>query len=810
MLRNYFKIAFRNLLKNKLYSFINIIGLAIGLTCFLLISLYVVDELSYDRQYQDAERIFRINSDIKIGGAEQRMAVSSDPFGATLKKDYAEVEQYVRLYANNSRRFIKKGNEFLVENDCLHADSTFFEIFPLDVLEGNPKTALIEPNTIVISKTTAQKYFGNTSALGKTLSVGVNNPVEYKITAVYEDMPANTHFQANMIFSFKNINDYSFGNFLSHNFYTYIKLRKGVDYQQFEKKFDVVINKYILPQAKAFMDINSMDDFKKEGNYLKYSLTPLLDIHLKSDRIYEISNNGDIQYVYIFSIVALFLLLIACINFMNLSTARSANRAKEVGIRKVMGTQRNSLILQFMSESVLTSYLAFNLALVFTILLIPYFNEIAGKQFTYQTLFQATYLPFLFILPLIVGILAGYYPSFFLSSFRPIEVLKSKINANFRRSNFRSTLVTFQFVTSLVLVISSFIIYRQLNYIQHKNLGFSKDRVLVVTGTSSLRDNNDVFKQEVKKIAGVKNATFAGFLPVANSSRSDETFSTEAVFTAKNGLNMQSWGIDEDYIPTLGMEISKGRNFSKSFSTDSSAIIINEKAAKMLGFNDPIGKILYIRDDKNQAIGLTVVGVIKNFHYASMRENVGPLCFKYGRSSWVTAFKINTEQPQELIKQIEAKWKVLAPEMPFNYHFMDESFDEMYRAEQRIGTIALIFALLTIFIACLGLFGLITYIAEQRTKEIGVRKVLGASVWSIVQLISKDFLKLVFFAFIIATPLAYYTMDTWLKGFVFRTDISIWIFIGAGAITTIISLLTVSYQSIKAALMNPVKSLKSE
>jgi putative ABC transport system permease protein len=554
-----------------------------------------------------------------------------------------------------------------------------------------------------------------------------------------------------------------------------------------------------------------MKDFEKAGNYLHYSLTPLLDIHLKSDRIYELSANSDIQYVYIFSIVALFLLLIACINFMNLSTARSANRAKEVGIRKVMGTQRSNLIMQFMSESVLTSYLAFGFSLILTILFIPYFNEIAAKQFSYKSLFQSQYVPFLILLPLIVGVLAGYYPSFFLSSFRPIEVLKSKINANFKRSNFRNTLVTFQYVTSLVLVISTFIIYKQINYIQHKNLGFSKDQVLVVTGTASLRDNNDVFKEEVKKIAGVKNAAFAGFLPVSNSSRSDNAFSTEAVFTAQNGFSMQIWDIDEDYIPTLDMKVLKGRNFSKSFSTDSSAIILNEQAVKLLGFTDPIGKKLYTKtDDPNQVIGLTIVGVVKNFHYESMREAVGPLCFRYGRSAWATAFKINSNEPQTLIKQIEAKWKALAPEMPFNYHFMNESFDEMYRAEQRIGEIALIFALLTVLIACMGLFGLITYIAEQRTKEIGVRKVLGASIWSIVQLLSKDFLKLVCIAFIIATPLAYYAMYTWLNDFVFRTDISPWIFVGAGAVTLLIAVLTVSYQAIRAALMNPVKSLKTE
>ena len=810
MLRNYLKIAWRNLLKNKLYSIINIFGLAIGLTCFLLISLYVVDELSYDRYLKDAARIYRIHSDIKFGGTEMKMALSSDPFGPTLKKDYPEVEQYVRLFAQNSRRFIRKGNEFLVENNCVNADSTFFEVFPLHVLEGDGKTALNAPNTVAISKSVAKKYFGDGPAVGKILSTGVNNPQEYKVTAVYEDIPQNSHLRTNIIFSFKNV-DYTFGNFLSHNFYTYVKLKEGVDYKQFEKKFDGFINKYILPQAKAFIDIKSMDEFKKAGNYIQYSLMPLLDIHLKSNKLYEFGVNGNIEYVYIFSIVALFLLLIACINFMNLSTARSANRAKEVGIRKVLGTERNSLIRQFMAESILTSYLAFGIALVFTTALLPYFNQIAGKEFTPTTIYQPAYLPFLLALPLGVGALAGYYPSFFLSSFKPIEVLKSKLNANFKRSNFRNALVTFQFVTSLVLVISTFIIYRQLNYIQHKNLGFSKDQVLVVTGTSSLGENNRVFKEEVKKMAGVKAGAFAGYLPVANSSRSDNTYSKTAVIDVKNGFNMQNWVIDEEYIPTLGMEIIKGRNFSKAFGADSSSIIINEETAKMLGYDDPVGKNLYAgTGNASETSTLTIIGVVKNFHYSSMRENVGPLCFRYGRSGWDMAFKINTSESQQLVKQIEGKWKQLSTGMPFNYHFLDDSFNEMYQAEQRVGTIALIFAILTIFIACLGLFGLITYIAEQRTKEIGVRKVLGASLWSIVGLLSKDFLKLVGIAFLIAAPLAYFAMNTWLEDFAFRVEIPWWIFVAAGVATMLLAFLTVSFQSIKAALMNPVKSLKSE
>jgi len=811
MFRNYLKITWRNLLKNKVFSIINIVGLSIGLACFLLIALYVIDELSYDRFYQNADRIYRINTDFSFGGTDMKMAQSSDPMGAILKKDYPQVEQFVRIYNNDGRKFIKKGNEFITENQIAHADSTLFDVFSIPVLEGNPKTALNDPNTVVISESAAKKYFGTTQAVGKTLEVGVNNEAIYNVTAVYEDMPTNSHLRFEFIFSMDNV-DYDFGNFLSHNFHTYIRLQNGTDYKAFEKNFDTVLAKYILPQVKQVMEIESMDDFKKAGNKLEYSLIPLIDIHLKSDCAHEISINGDIQYVYIFGAVALFLLLIACINFMNLSTARSASRAKEVGIRKVLGTERQTLMGQFIAESALTSYISLGLALFFILLLIPYFNDIAAKSFTFSTFFNLKYLPFLLLLPLVVGVLAGYYPAFFLSSYKPIEVLKTKLNAGFAKSNLRNLLVTFQFVVSLTLIIATVIVYQQLNFIQTRNLGFNKDQVLILSGTTALQNNKEAFKNQVLQIAGVKSGSYAGYLPVSNSSRSDNIFSPEAVVTPKNGVSMQLWDIDYDYIPTLSMEIAKGRNFQKSFGSDSTATIINETAAKMLGYDNPIGKKIYtmISPTSDVALGLTIVGVVKNFHYESLRQNISPLCFRLGYNRWEMAFKINTANTPALISQIEAQWKKIAPEMPFKYHFLDESFDDMYRTEQRVGKVALIFSFLTILLACLGLFGLVTYMTEQRIKEIGIRKVLGASVPTIVGLLSKDFLKLVLISICIASPLAYYGMSQWLQDFAFRIDIEWWIFAVSGILALLITFLTVGYQSIKAALMNPVKSLKSE
>lgn len=811
MLSNYIKIAWRNLLKNKFFSLINIFGLAVGLSCFMLIGLYILDELSYDKFYKNADRIYRVNSDIKFGGTEMNMAVSADPFGPTLKKDYAEVEQFTRLYSSSGSRLIKKGNVFIEEKNITYVDSTFFDVFSLAIIDGDPKIALTAPNTMAISRSAAIKYFGNeTQAIGKALEIKDDKSENYTITAVYGDIPSNAHFHYDFILSMKNA-PYTFGNFLSHNFHTYIRLAEGVNYKQFEKKFEDVIQTYILPQAAQYMQIKTMDEFRNSGNKLEYSLIPITKIHLHSDRTVELSPNSSIQYIFIFGAVAIFLLLIACINFMNLSTARSASRAKEVGIRKVMGTERQALIGQFIAESALTSYISFGFAVLIVMLLLPYFNDLADKTFTVSSFLQAEYFWFLLLLPLIVGIMAGYYPAFFLSSFKPIEVLKGKFNLGRSKSYLRNSLVVFQFAVSLILIISTVVVYRQLSYIQNKNIGFNKDQLLVLKGTHVLDNSTNAFKDEVLQMAGVAGGSIADFLPVENSSRSDNTFSKDPVMTQENGFNMQIWRIDENYIPNLGMEILTGRNFSTQFGSDSSGLIINESAAKLLGYDDPIGKIIYTKDDDpNSAIGLTILGVVKNFNYASLRQNVGPLAMKLGKSRYALAFKVKTENVQQLVSNIESRWKSYAPSMPFQYEFMDESFNDMYRAEQRIGKVALSFSFLTVFIAFLGLFGLVTYITEQRVKEIGIRKVLGANLSDIVGLFAKDFLTLVLVAFIVASPVAWYFMHVWLSDFAFRISIEWWVFAISGILTLMITFFTISYKAIRASLIDPVNSLRSE
>jgi putative ABC transport system permease protein len=810
MIRNYLKVAWRNLVRNKTFSLINIIGLATGLACFLLISLYVLNELSYDRYNKNATRIYRINSDIRFGGTDLHLPVTSDMMGSLLKKDYPEVEQYTRIYNSSGPKLVKKGNQFINETNVTHADSTLFDVFTLKAIAGDTRSALDEPNTVVITEEMATKYFGTSDVVGRTIETNDDSSTLYKVTAVIQDFPSNSHFDFDFIFSMDNV-DYEWNNLTSHNFHTYLLLQKDVDPSRFKEHFRKYIDNYIIPSVKNMMNISSMEEFEKTGNKLEYSLIPLTNIHLYSDRQYEFSAGGNIQYVYIFSAVALFILIIACINFMNLTTARSANRAKEVGIRKVLGTERKRLVLQFLTESILMTIFSLGLGLVLAYLILPLFNEVAGKSLELKDVFSPMILPLLIALPFAVGVLAGSYPAFFLSRFRPIEVLKGKLNLGSKSGGLRSILVVFQFAISIILIIGTVIIYKQLNYIQTKNLGFNKDQVLVINNAYALGNNRNAFRNDLMQQPGVANSTYSAYLPVTNSSRSSNTFSKEAVLDSKSGINMQNWVIDYDYIPTMGMDMLKGRNFSKEFGSDSLAIIINEATAKLLGYEDPIGKKLYkvMGHQTQETVGKTIVGVVKDFHYESLREGIAPLCMELGVSTYFASFKVQADKIPGIVKTAESKWKAMAPGMPFSYRFLDESFSDMYRNESRVGKIAFIFSLLAIVIACLGLFGLATYMAEQRTKEIGVRKVLGATVGNIVTMLSKDFMRLVFISSIVAFPLAWWFMNKWLQDFAFRITIGWWVFLFAAIIAVLIALLTISFQAVKAAVANPVNALKN-
>jgi putative ABC transport system permease protein len=808
MFRNYFKVALRNLWKNKGYSAINIFGLAVGLAVCLLISLYVMDELSFDRFNKNASRIYRVNADIKFGGDLQKLAVCPDPMAFAMVRDYPQIQNAVR-FRNYGSSLVKKGTQNIKEERIIFTDSTLFDVFTLPMIEGNPKKALTEPNVVVITESTAKKYFGRTDVVGQTLLF--DNKDNYKITGVIKDVPENSHFNFDFFVSLAGVKEANQNIWVSFNFNTYLLFRQDADAKAFEKKFDEINAKYIMPQAQQLMHI-SEEDFRKSGNYIKFTLTPLTAIHLHSDRIAELAPNSDVQVVYIFSAVALFILLIACVNFMNLSTARSSNRAREVGVRKVLGTQRTALIGQFLTESVVMSLIAFVLAILLVILLLPYLNDLASKNLSLSFIRHPFLLPALIGFVLLVGLLAGSYPAFYLSAFKPIEVLKGKLSGGFKRSYLRSSLVVFQFFISIALIIATIVIYSQLQFIQNKKLGFTKEQVLVVKDAYVLDKQAETFKNEVLKYPEFLSGTVSGYLPVP-SGRDNESLFADGNIQNDKAVSTQVWQVDEDYLKTLGMQMVKGRFFSKDFTTDSTGIVINETAAQLFGFGEnPLGrKITEVMDVKTSAVkNYTVIGVVKNFNFESLRQTIGALCMKLEPSTGKISFRLKTDNIPQALAQVKSTWKKLVPNEPFSYSFLSEDFDRMYRSEQRSGKIFVSFAVLAILIACLGLFGLVTYAAEQRTKEIGIRKVLGASVTNIVNMLSKDFLKLIGIALLLAFPLAWWGMNKWLQDFAYRIHIDWKVFLLAGFIAILIALLTISVQAVKAALANPVKNLRTE
>ncbi len=809
MLRNYFKTALRNLWKNKGFSAINIIGLAVGLATCLLIMIYVMDELGYDRYNKKADRIYRVDGEIKFGENHVVMAQAPAPAGPAMRRDYPEIEQETR-FRRYGGLLVRKGGQNIQEDQVVYADSTLFDVFTLPMIAGDPHTALIEPNSVVITESTAKKYFANPgAALGSSLLV--NDTSHFKVTGVIRDVPAQSHFNFDFFVSLSGPEDSRrTDQWLSNNYPTYIVLREGADPRRLEEKMGGMVVKYIGPLLSDVVHM-SLADFKKAGNFVNFSLTPLASIHLHSNKMGEMGANGSVQYVYIFSAIAAFILLIACVNFMNLSTARSSNRAKEVGIRKVLGSLRGNLIVQFILESTLISLIAMILALLIAWALLPYFDQLANKQMHIGLISRPWLAPSLLGLVIVVGLLAGSYPAFFLSAFQPIAVLKGRIASGFRTSWLRNILVVFQFGISIFLMVGTVVIYNQLHYIQTQQLGFDRDHVLVVQNSYSLGDGVSSFKDDLIKLPGVQGVTMTGFLPTS-ASRSDDAFFESPALDPKTAVSMQTWNIDEQYIPVLGMRMVNGRNFSKDFPSDSSGVIINEAAAKMLGYPNPLNRDLYqVADVMTKKLMVWhIVGVVRDFNYNSLREVITPMGLFLREDRGNIALRINSGNIPKLIAQVESKWKAIAPGQPFGYSFMEDDFNAIYTNEQRMGKISLSFSVLAICIACLGLFGLAAYAAEQRVKEIGVRKVLGASVNNLIKLLSMDFLKLVLVAALIAFPLAWLAMRWWLQDFAYRTTIGWEVFALSAVLAATIALLTVSFQAVKAALANPVKSLRAE
>jgi putative ABC transport system permease protein len=807
MLQNYIKIAWRNLLRNKAFSAINITGLALGLATCMLISLFVLDELSYDRFNEKADRIVRVVFRAIMNGGEINEANVMPPVAQTLKMDYPEVEEATRIRTAGAPS-ITVGDKTFRDDQVAYVDSNFFQVFSLPLIQGDAKTALIQPGTAVITQAMAQKYFGTENPVGKTLTVKSWNAL-FRITGVIDKMPVNSHFHFDMLTSLAGVSDAKSPSWMTSGYYTYLVLPKGYDPNQLEAKLPQVVSKYMGPQIQQAFGM-TMAQFRQKGNNLSLLLQPLTDIHLHSNLTGEIAPNSDAQYVYIFGAIALFMLLIACINFMNLSTAGASKRAKEVGVRKVMGSVRQSLMNQFLIESLLLTMIALLLAIGIVYLALPLFNELAGKELALNLKNSLWLLPGLLLLGLAVGVLAGSYPAFFLSSFKPIAVLKgTKFTGDRKSIGLRSGLVVVQFCISIILMVGTTVVYQQLNYIQNKKLGYTKEQVLVLPETWQLDKKEEVFRNQIMQDPRVVSVSTSGYLPAGPSYNNNymmypESNSTQFV----KGIR---YDVDYEYIPTLGMQMIAGRNFSRAYGTDSSGVILNETAAKILGWGaNAVGHTIGHAENEGTQKTYRVIGVVKDFHFRSLHESISPLVMVLSKNSGTVIVKIRPKDISGLLASLENEWKKLSPDAPFTYSFLDKRFNDTYLAEQKTARILGIFAGLTIFVACLGLFGLATFMAEQRTKEIGVRKVLGASVTSIVGLLSKDFLKLVAVAIVLASPVAWYAMNRWLQDFAYKIDISWWVFALSGLLAVGIALLTVSFQSIKAALMNPVKSLRSE
>jgi len=800
MFKNYLKIAFRNVKKHKAYAFINIAGLAIGMACCILIVSFIATELSYDRFHKNADRIYRLGLDANLGGNQILMPISTAPAAPALVQDYPEILDAVRFRPMRKVSIKDKDREFFEENALL-ADNSIFNIFSFPMIVGDSNTALTTAYSMVMTEDAAKKYFGEINPIGKILKV--DNQFDYTVTGVVENVPKNSHFTFDILCSFESLyvqNRQAMEEWLNFGLFTYVLLQENLDPQALENKFPALVDKHMGPTLNAI------------GGEIDFFLQPLTKIHLHSHMENEIGANSDIAYIYIFAAIALFILIIACINFMNLATARSALRAREVGIRKVIGAERKELIRQFLGESLIYSLFSLLVAVLLAHLFLPVFSSLSGRELTIDYLGMPWLIPGLIGMILFVGFAAGSYPALFLSSFQPVKVLKGRLKAGAANARFRSILVVGQFVISIGLIISTGVILNQLRYMKNKNLGFEKGNVIVVrTSAGPARESIDSIKQEFKKIPGVLNAGLTSQVPGREANVSP--FVPEG-FSASEAQLMKNIDIDYDFIPTLGIEVTAGRNFSLEYGTDSSeAIIINESAARKFGWTDPIGKKIehFSGEEIEDRTARTVVGVIKDIHMSSLHSLIMPLYINNESDDLDTiAIRISPNNVEDTLDKLRNKWRELNPNQSFDYYFLDDSLATLYESEARLSQIFSSFTLFAIFIACLGLFGMASFTAEQRTKEIGIRKVLGASVSGVVVLLAKDFLKLVLIANIVAWPIAYLAMNKWTQGFAYQAGIGVWMFVITGVLAAVIALLTVSFQSVKAALAHPIKAIKYE
>lgn len=807
MFSNYLTTALRGIWKYKAYSAINIFGLAIGIAASLLILMYAQYELSFDRYHQNLERIYRINLHGSMMGQEVNASTTPYPLAATLVNEFPQVENAVRVRGFYAEPMVQIGDLRYQESHVFHTDPSFFDIFSFEMLAGDAQTALQNPDSIVIAESIAEKYFPGGNALGQMLRF--NNEDDYRVTGIMQDVPANSHFHPEILVSFTSDEDHDSQMWVSNNIQTYLLVRPGTNIDDLVDNLQTLVGKYVAPQIETGLGI-SYEEFLASGGNWGYGLTALKDIHLDNRIESPIEPAGNAAYVYTFQAVAVFILLLACINFMNLSTARSANRAREIGVRKVLGAFQSQLIVQFLLESILITLLALLIALPLVAAFLPALNGITDRAIDFSLLLNPVAILSLLLFAVAVGTVSGSYPAFFLSRFHPQQMLKGSLSRGGRNAWLRGGLVVFQFAISIALISATLIVFNQLAYMQNKPLGFNKEQVLVVERAFALGDQLDSFKTRIKQLPGVVNASSSQHMP--GDQGDINAFMIEGRPQVES-YALARFTVDYDYVETLGIEIKQGRSFTREYTGDHPGFLLNEAAVTELGLQDPLATVLLEPTGNTAELAMEagpVIGIVNDFHFQSLHQEITPMVMRIDDFARFLAVRLQADNVQGTIQSIEDAWQEMTGGQPFQYSFLDEDFAALHEGDQKMGEIFIGFSVLAIIIACLGLYGLASYTTEQRTKEIGVRKTLGASTTDIVLLVAKDFMLLVALALLISIPVAYLAMSEWLQLFAYRIEIGPTAFILSGVMALIVAFFTVSYQSVIAANTNPSLTLRDE
>ena len=809
MIKNFFKIAYRNFIRQKGYSLINILGLAIGLASAILIFIFIMNEMSYDKCFKNYDRIYLVYMDGQMGANALHAAWTPAPMGPTLKKDFPEVEYSVRMQ-DHGNVLIRYQDKKFFEKTVLYADSTFFDVFSIPLIKGNPDNVLKNRYSLVITPSAAKRIFGDDDPVGKMIRLN-QDTAYYTVTGIMEEVPSNAHFEAEVVASFHTLENSNSTMWLNNSYYTYVMLQPGASAKELESKFPAMIEKYAGPQIQEGLGI-TIEDFLASGNRYGYFLQPLTDIHLDTEIEHGLKPSNNKKYIYIFAFVALFILVIACINFMNLATARSAKRSREIGIRKVVGSDRRLLIGQFLTESILLSLLSLAGALIILELVLPYFNNTLHLSLTLGYFEHWYFIPAIVGIAVFTGLVAGIYPAMFLSSFKPVNVLKGRMRGRKGGNGIlRGGLVVFQFFIAIVILTGTIIINRQLNYMQNVDLGFHKEHMLVLDRAEAIGKKREAFKQQLQTIPGVVSVTNSTAIP--GYPNNNNGFMIEGQKASNTVLIMINW-VDYDFLKTYGLKLEDGRFFSKDFPGDTAAMIINETGLKKLGIKDPLDTRLIQPGKEDERHYIPIVGVTKDYHFESLEKKIGTygLMFKPLDMGWggYYTIRLNAGDIKGTISKIEDVWDEMADDYPMNYFFLDERFNQLYQEEQRTSKISFIFTFLSIFIASLGLIGLISYTSEQRTKEIGIRKIMGASVASIIMRLSWETVKYILIATLLGWALSWFVMSRWLEDFAYRINLNPWYFMLATFVIFVIAIVTISFQAFRASVRNPAESLRYE